>query len=149
MSKVVEGKQKTLLPPLSLPLSPSLAIIVSLAPTFSLSVTFHSIPSLSVHPFLAIIVSLSLPSQSFPLPVSISSMFYEQLLRSQVPKVQKTCVKSSSFFALLGSGSVKAARRTLLKLTPNLLYSLSSVFSLLTSLLLEREHLHLRGHSCT
>jgi len=29
--------------------------------------------------------------------VSISSMFYEQLLRTQIPKAQKKTVKSSSF----------------------------------------------------
>ena len=52
------------------------------------------------------------------LPVSISSTFYEQLLRLQTPKAQKKTVKSSSFSALLGSASVKAARRMLVKLTP-------------------------------
>ena len=34
------------------------------------------------------------------------------------PKSAKKTVKSSSFFALLGSASVTAARRTLVKLTP-------------------------------
>ena len=49
--------------------------------------------------------------------VSISSTFYEQLLCLQIPKAQKKTVKSSSFFALLGSLSVKSDRRTLVKLT--------------------------------
>jgi len=52
--------------------------------------------------------------------VSISSMFYEQLLSAQIPKTQKKTVKSSVFLgsALLGSARVKAAHRTLMKLTP-------------------------------
>ena len=50
---------------------------------------------------------------------SISSTFYEQLLRVHTPKALKKTAKSSSFFALLGSTSVKAACRTLMKLTPS------------------------------
>jgi len=45
--------------------------------------------------------------------VSISSTFYEQLLRTQIPKVQKDV-----FFVLTGSANAKAARETLMKLTP-------------------------------
>ena len=36
------------------------------------------------------------------------------------PKIAKKTVKFSSFIALLGSSHVKAARRTLVKLTPDL-----------------------------
>ena len=46
---------------------------------------------------------------------SISPMFYEQLLRAQIPKAQKSCL--TVFFVLLGSAQVKAGRRTLVKLT--------------------------------
>ena len=49
--------------------------------------------------------------------MSISSTFYEQLLRPQILKVHKKTVKSSSFFALSGSVWVKGAHRTLMKLT--------------------------------
>ena len=49
---------------------------------------------------------------------SISPTFYEQLLCTQIPKAQKKTVKLSSFIALLGSARVRAARRTLVKLTP-------------------------------
>ena len=49
---------------------------------------------------------------------SISSTFYEQLLRSQIPKAQKRLSSQLAFFALLGSASVKAACRMLVKLTP-------------------------------
>ena len=45
-------------------------------------------------------------------------MFYEQLLRSQIPKIAKKLLNLTVFFALLGSTSTKAARRTLVKLTP-------------------------------
>jgi len=49
---------------------------------------------------------------------SISSTFYEQLLRSQIPNaLKKNTVKPSVVFALLGSALVKAAHRTLMKLT--------------------------------
>ena len=41
------------------------------------------------------------------------------------PKSAKKTVKSSSFLALSGSASVKAARRMLMKLTPSLFFSLS------------------------
>jgi len=44
-------------------------------------------------------------------------MFYKQLLRSQIPLVQKNTVKLSVFFELLGVLSVKAARRALMQLT--------------------------------
>ncbi len=46
-------------------------------------------------------------------------MFYEQLLRAQIPKAQKKIDNLTVFFALLGSALVKAALRTLMKLTPN------------------------------
>ena len=54
---------------------------------------------------------------------SISPTFYEQLLRSQIPKAQKSCLFWLSFFALFGSTSAKAARRTLVKLTLGFLIS--------------------------
>ncbi len=46
---------------------------------------------------------------------SISSIFYEQLLHSQITKAQK---RQSLFFALSGSAHKKAACRTLMKLNP-------------------------------
>ena len=49
---------------------------------------------------------------------SISPTFYEQLLCLQIPKAQKKRVKLSSVIVFLGSLKVKAARRTLVKLTP-------------------------------
>ena len=63
---------------------------------------------------------------------SISSTFYKQLLRTQTPKAQKKTVKSSSFFALLGSASAKVARRMLVKLTPgaNFINVLQAAFTL-------------------
>ena len=48
----------------------------------------------------------------------IRGQSHHQLLRAQTPKAQKKTAKSSSFFALSGSASIKAARRTLVKLTP-------------------------------
>ncbi len=50
--------------------------------------------------------------------LSISPTFYEQLLCSQIPNAQKI-VKSSVFFALLGPVCIKAAHKTLVKLTPD------------------------------
>ena len=50
---------------------------------------------------------------------SISSTFYKHLLRAKIPKARKKIIKLSSFIALLGSACVKAARRTLVKLTPS------------------------------
>ncbi len=51
--------------------------------------------------------------------VSISSTFYEQLLLEQILKVQKTARGLNCIFALLGSAWLKkAARKTLMKLTP-------------------------------
>jgi len=44
-------------------------------------------------------------------------MFYEQLLRAQIPKAAK---RQSVFSALLGFASKKAAHRTLIKLTHGL-----------------------------
>lgn len=49
--------------------------------------------------------------------VSISSTFYQQLLRAQIPNAQKDW-KLYCLFALLGSARVKAASRTLVKLIP-------------------------------
>jgi len=49
---------------------------------------------------------------------SISSTFFEQLLCKQIPKAQKT-YNLTVFFALLGSWCLKAAGKTLLKLTPS------------------------------
>jgi len=51
---------------------------------------------------------------------SISSTFNEQLLCSQIPKVQKRQSNHQSFFALSGSVRAKATRRMLVKLTPDL-----------------------------
>jgi len=51
---------------------------------------------------------------------SISPMFYEQLLRTQIPKVQKKTDNLPVFFALSGSVWVKAAFRTSMKLTTGL-----------------------------
>ena len=48
---------------------------------------------------------------------SISPTFYKQLLCMQIQKAQKKTFKLSRFFALLGSTSVKAACRMLVKLT--------------------------------
>jgi len=59
---------------------------------------------------------------SFTNEVSISSTCYEQLLRAKIPKAQKKTVKLSSFFMLLGYASVKAACRTLMKLTHAVTY---------------------------
>ncbi len=63
-------------------------------------------------------------SRPIPIPIpitisnlgSISSTFYKQILRTQIPKPQKDWY---DFFALLGSECVKAARRTWMKLTPD------------------------------
>ena len=52
----------------------------------------------------------------------ISGVNFTNILRAQKllidPKSAKKTVKLSRFFALLGSASVKAARRTLVKLNP-------------------------------
>ncbi len=57
---------------------------------------------------------------------SISSTFCKQLLLAQIPKEQKRQIVS--LFALLGSVCVKAACRTLMKLTPPAV-NLINVFS--------------------
>jgi len=49
---------------------------------------------------------------------SISSMFYEQLLRMKIPNVQKRLSIHNCLFALLGPMCVKAPRKMLMKLTP-------------------------------
>jgi len=49
---------------------------------------------------------------------SISSTFYAKLLCTQIPKVQKKTNGLTVFFALLGSGHVKAACKMLVKSTP-------------------------------
>jgi len=58
-------------------------------------------------------------------PVSRSTNFSSgvyfinvRLLLAQIPKAQKNTVKSSVFFALLGSVRLNAAHKTLVKLTP-------------------------------
>jgi len=51
--------------------------------------------------------------------VSISSTFYEQLLRSQIPTSVKNTDDLTVFFTLLGSTSVKAVLRMLVKSTPD------------------------------
>jgi hypothetical protein len=79
------------------------------------------------HTFLA--YSLSLPLSkvvAVPHMGSILPTFYEQLLRTQIPKVQKNTVKLSVFFALLGSACVKAAHKMLVKSTPGLWLALPS-----------------------
>jgi len=48
---------------------------------------------------------------------SISSTFYVQLLRPQIPKAQKDTDDLTVFFTLSGSTSVKAACKTLMKST--------------------------------
>jgi len=55
--------------------------------------------------------------------VLISTMFYEQLLRAQIPIVQKRQSNQQCCLALLGPTSVKAAHKTLVKLTQGHLYS--------------------------
>jgi len=51
--------------------------------------------------------------------MSISSTFYGQLLRVKIPKAPKDTDAETIFFACLGSGHVKAAHRTLMKLIPD------------------------------
>jgi len=46
-------------------------------------------------------------------------MLYEQFLRTQIPKALKRQYSCQSFFTLLGSACIIAARRTLMKLTPS------------------------------
>ncbi len=48
----------------------------------------------------------------------MSSTFYEQLLHTQIPKVQKRQSSCQSFFALLGSAHVKSVHTMLMKLIP-------------------------------
>ena len=55
---------------------------------------------------------------------SISPTFYEQLLCTKIPKAQKKLLNLTVFFALLGSVRIKAALRTLVKLTPSNLKTL-------------------------
>ncbi len=50
--------------------------------------------------------------------MSISSMFFEQLLLLQITKAQKKTVKPAVSFVLLGPTSLKAVRRMLMKLIP-------------------------------
>jgi hypothetical protein len=47
---------------------------------------------------------------------SISPTFYEQLLHGQIPNAQKDSQVINVFFELLGSTSIKAACKTLMKL---------------------------------
>jgi len=49
--------------------------------------------------------------------MSISPMFYEQLFRAQIPKVQKKTDNITVFFAL---SHVNTAFKTLVKLTPGI-----------------------------
>jgi hypothetical protein len=48
-------------------------------------------------------------------------MFFEQLLLPQIMKAPKRQSSQQCCFALLGLTSVKAARRMLMELTPNLI----------------------------
>jgi len=58
-------------------------------------------------------------------------MFYEQLLRTQIPKAENFTGNMTVIFALLGSAHVKAARRSLMKLTPdvNFINTLCAAFT--------------------
>jgi len=49
----------------------------------------------------------------------ISPTFYDQLSRSKIPKAQKDTYDLTVFFVLLGSSSVKAEHKMLVKLTPD------------------------------
>jgi len=62
--------------------------------------------------------------------VSISSTFYVQLLRSQVPKGPNDTADLTIFFAHSGSTCIKAVCRTLMKLSPgvNFINILRSTF---------------------
>ena len=55
--------------------------------------------------------------------MSISPTFYKQLLRSQRSRKRKKQLNLTVFFALLGSARLKAARKTLVKLTPGHLFT--------------------------
>jgi len=59
-------------------------------------------------------------SDFVPLPPAVifSQMFYKQLLHEQIPKTQKILSSCQYFYALSGSASIKAACKTLMKLTP-------------------------------
>jgi len=57
-----------------------------------------------------------------------------QLLQTLISEVQKNTVKQSVFFAFLGSGRVKAARKMLLKSTTALQTSFLSIYSIDTTL---------------
>jgi len=74
------------------------------------------------------IMSLTRDITEHLVQVSISSMFYEQLFCLQIPKAQKSCLTFTVFFALLVSVCVKAARRTLMKLTLGFAFRLTSKF---------------------
>ncbi len=50
--------------------------------------------------------------------MAISSTFYEQLLRTQIPKAQKDTDELTVFFMLSGSARTKTACKTLMKSTP-------------------------------
>jgi hypothetical protein len=75
------------------------------------------------------ILPAALVANKFTLIVlgSISTTFYEQLLRIQIPKAQKNRVKPSVFFAFLGSAQVKAARKMFMKSNPCAKYRVFSV----------------------
>jgi hypothetical protein len=81
---------------------------------------FYFLCLISMAQFLGVFTILSSKTEGSieTCQVSISSMLYEQLLHTQIPKAQKNTVKSSVFFALLGSARAKAALRMLMKLTP-------------------------------
>jgi len=50
-----------------------------------------------------------------------------QLLQAHIPKAQKIHSSHQSFFALLGSGRAKAACKTLVKSTPEHLFTVMSI----------------------
>ena len=58
---------------------------------------------------------------------SISTSFYEQLLRAQIPKAQKKTVKSSSFFVRLGPAFVKAAHKHIDEIDPRWYFALTEI----------------------
>jgi len=52
--------------------------------------------------------------------VNLITLFYNQLLCAKIPKAQKRLITWLSLFALLRSAGVKAGRKTLMKLPPEI-----------------------------
>ncbi len=74
----------------------------------------------------------------FSIQVSISPIFYTQLLHAQIPKAQKRLTIWLHFFAILGSERVKAARKILLFHPGDDTDVLSALFSTAT----RHSHMH-------